>query len=127
MRKLEEAGLLKGKMLDFGCGKGIDADTYGMDKYDLHYNRVTLVDGIYDTITCNYVLNVIESNKERLAIQLAFDCLLKKGGIAYITVRRDIKTEGYTKRGTYQENIVLDLPILWETAGCCTYIQRSEK
>jgi len=88
-------------MLDFGCGRGLDATTYGLDKYDP---------------------NVIPTKKERTAVIEDIRNLLTKGGIAYITVRRDIKTQGYTKRGTFQENITLNLAKLWENSSYCTYV-----
>jgi 2-polyprenyl-3-methyl-5-hydroxy-6-metoxy-1,4-benzoquinol methylase len=125
MRRLFKAHRLNGKaMLDYGCGRGIDADTYGLDKFDPHYYNDTNAwkVGKYDVITCNYVLNVIDSQAERDAVLANIKILLKKGGIAYITVRRDIKSEGYTSRGTYQENIQLNLPILWENSTYCTYM-----
>ena len=124
MRRLHKANRLQGRnMLDYGCGRGYDADTYGMDKHDPHYyDRGDLCIGDYDVITCNYVLNVIDCPKARQAVLDDIRVLLMKGGIAYITVRRDIKTEGYTKRNTYQENITLNLPILWENKQYCTYI-----
>jgi len=110
-------------MLDFGCGRGLDATTYGLDKYDPHYfpEKDWKVEA-YDVITCNYVLNVIPTKKERTAVIEDIRNLLTKGGIAYITVRRDIKTQGYTKRGTFQENITLNLAKLWENSSYCTYV-----
>ena len=125
MRRLDKAKRLEGlRMLDYGCGRGFDADHYSMDKYDPYYYRDDSIFkvGEYDVVTCNYVLNVIESPYERSKTIDNLRILLKKGGQAYITVRRDIKTEGYTKRGTYQENITLNLPILWENSQFCTYV-----
>ena len=125
MKRLAKANRLEGlKMLDYGCGRGFDADYYNMDKYDPYHHRNDEIFkiGQYDVITCNYVLNVIESAYEREKTIDNLRLLLKKGGLAYITVRRDIKTEGYTKKGTYQENIQLNLPILWENSQFCTYI-----
>ena len=124
MRRLEKANRLHGRnMLDYGCGRGYDADHYGMDKHDpYYYDRGDLCSEDYDVITCNYVLNVIESETARQIVINDIKDLLMSGGIAYITVRRDIKTEGYTKRNTYQTNIHLNLPILWENKQYCTYI-----
>ena len=45
-------------MLDFGCGRGTDAATYGMDAYDPYW-RPEKPTGPYDTIVCIYVLNVV--------------------------------------------------------------------
>jgi len=117
MRWLDKQGMLKGdKMLDYGCGKGFDADHYKMDKYDpyhCHENtnlRSTCVKHFYDVITCNYVLNTVdEDNTKRIITDIL--SLLKENGNAYITVRRDIKNEGYTSRGTLQRNVLLDSAI----------------
>jgi 2-polyprenyl-3-methyl-5-hydroxy-6-metoxy-1,4-benzoquinol methylase len=125
MRRLHKNDRLHGSnMLDYGCGRGKDAEAFNMTKYDPHYfNDVSVMQlGQYDIITCNYVLNVIESPIERQRVLDDIRLMLRKGGLAYITVRRDIKTEGYTKRGTYQENITLNLPILWENSSYCTYV-----
>jgi len=124
MRRLNKAGRLGAKrMLDFGCGRGLDATTYGLDKYDPHYYpEKDWKVAKYDVITCNYVLNVIPTKEERTAVIEDIRNLLTKGGIAYITVRRDIKTQGYTKRGTFQENITLNLAKLWENSSYCTYV-----
>lgn len=127
MRRLNKALRLSGSnMLDYGSGKGFDAKHYGMAAYDPYHNpdENLMKVGIYDVITCNYVLNVIPTPAARQAVLDNIRILLKKGGIAYVTIRRDVKTEGYTKRGTYQENVRLDLPVLWENSNYCTYLLR---
>lgn len=117
MRQLDAKGLLTGRMLDYGCGKGMDAETYGMDKYDPHYSP-ELVYGPYDTITCNYVLNVIADAQERTLVLENIRDLLADGGRAYITVRDDKGAlKGTTSRGTWQGKIDLDLPIVQRKAG----------
>ena len=82
MRMLNEMGLLVGRMLDYGCGRGFDADHFGMDSFDPYYKNVSLV-GKYDTITCNYVLNVIEGDLVEILSRLR--SLLVDGGTCYIT------------------------------------------
>ena len=124
MKNLEKYDLLKGKLLDFGCGRGFDANHYDMDRYDPHY-APEKPKGKYDTITCNYVLNVVEEDH----LQGIVDSILKhlkKKGTAYLSVRRDIKNEGYTSKGTYQRNVKLELPILRENGAYCTYILTKE-
>ena len=125
MRHLHKLELMEGKLLDYGSGKGKDADHYSMDRYDPHYAPQE-PNGKYNTITCNYVLNVIESKSEREEVLNKIRNLLDVGGLAYITVRRDIVKslgkEGETSRGTYQKNITLNLPVLKETSTYCTYI-----
>lgn len=114
MKWLDAHGLLKGKMLDYGCGKGYDADTFGMEKYDPFWFKCDdFCAGEFDTITCNYVLNVIPDSKEReVLIENALHWL-KDTGNFYIAVRAD-KTalKGYTKKGTWQGYIVLPYPLI---------------
>ena len=116
MRYLAGKALIQGEALDYGCGKGFDADACGMKKYDPYFAPECPVDQ-FDTITCNYVFNVIDSPFEREILLERLQELLKPGGKAYITVRRDIKNEGYTKRNTYQENIVLNLKTVHKTSS----------
>jgi 2-polyprenyl-3-methyl-5-hydroxy-6-metoxy-1,4-benzoquinol methylase len=112
MRILFEQNRLTGKMLDFGCGKGKDADFFKMAKYDPFYFPETL-ENSYDTITCQYVLNVLPIEQEK-EVLLRIKYLLKEKGMAYITVRRDLTKEGLTRKKTYQRNVFLDLPIFYE-------------
>jgi 2-polyprenyl-3-methyl-5-hydroxy-6-metoxy-1,4-benzoquinol methylase len=109
IRWLSQQGLLKGKKLDFGCGKGLDADMYGMEKYDPFWFKCDdFAPSEFDTITCIYVLNVIEDFKERQAAVELMQHWLKPDGNLYIAVRADInRLKGYTKRGTWQGYIVL--------------------
>ena len=112
MKHLVKKELLVGSVLDYGCGKGQCAIELELDKYDPHFwpNEPRQK---YDTVTCNYVLNVM-NEAEQSEVLGSILSLLNPNGKAYITVRRDIKTEGYTKRHTYQRNVTLDLPILTE-------------
>lgn len=105
MRFLEKLGALGGKMLDYGSGRGKDADYYGMDKYDPYF-APTEPQGQYDIITSNFVLNVL-SKKEADAVIEKVRGLLKPGGVAYFSVRRDIKKDGMTSKGTYQRTVML--------------------
>jgi len=124
MRNLHKLGLLVGSKLDYGCGKGFDAKHFQMDKYDPHYHPQKPADK-YKTITCNYVFNVIEEGQESDLIDSIKELLLEEG-TAYLTVRRDIKKEGFTSKKTYQRNVLLQLPILKETSSYCTYILAKE-
>jgi len=110
MRWLEKVGYLYDDgsqselMLDYGCGKGFDADYFGMAKYDPHFfpDVMALELGAYDIVTCNYVLNVVSYEEEH---DLVFRVLsyLTDDGVAYFSVRRDIPRGAHTnKRGTYQ-------------------------
>ncbi len=141
MQYLNKCGYLIGKhQLDFGCGKGDDAIELGMDHYDLNHTNGRVLDyagdsyglmegmaNTYSVITCNYVLNVIECPIERAKVLSDIRALLRPNGIAFISVRRDIVNEGHTSRGTYQKNIVLDLPVLHEVKNqYCIYAMDKE-
>lgn len=120
---LNEKGFLKGDKLDFGCGHGKDAETFNMEKYDLVHHPI-FPKKKYDTITAQYVLNVETKNKEKEILK-EIQSLLKKNGQAFITVRRDLKQEGLTTKGTYQRNVILDLPVVYEKKGSfCIYLMK---
>ncbi len=104
MAYLLETGKLQGECLDYGCGKGFDCDSLGMDGYDLNH-RPHLPTAQYDTIICNYVLNVIETHDARWGVVRHILKLLKPGGTAYISVRNDSFKEGYTSTGSWQGKV----------------------
>lgn len=106
-RWLEHNGFIEGRTLDFGCGKGTDADYLYCERYDPYYFS-ELPSGQFNTILCTYVLNVLLPEQRTYAINHLLG-LLAPGGTAYITVRRDIRNNGWTKAGTYQEMVELDL------------------
>jgi len=123
-RYLKEKGLLVGKLLDYGCGKGKDADILGATKYDPYF--FPSVEGIYsngeiikfDTVYCNFVFNVVEDEMERLRVCSHLCNHLKSEGTCYITVRRDKKKlKGKTSKGTWQGYIEFDLPVVYEKKG----------
>ncbi|MFN2261272.1 MAG: HIT family protein, partial [Psychroflexus sp.] len=65
----------------------------------------------YDTILCHYVLNVLQ-NQDQAKVLYQVSRLLKFGGKAYFSVRRDIKKPGFRthfihKVKTYQTNVIL--------------------
>jgi len=106
--------------LDYGCGRGDDATYLGCDKFDPHYFP-DVPTKKYDTITCTYVLNVIRYKKDRNEVLKDIKSLLNEGGVAYITVRRDIKREGKTAIGTFQYLVDLELPLLVNNGKCAIY------
>ena len=108
-------------MMDYGCGRGYDASHFRMDSYDPHYQPVMPI-GTFDTITCNYVLNVIESISERESIIQDVRDRLSEGGRAYFTVRTDKRSlNGCTTTGSWQGLIVLDMPIVSRGSSYVTY------
>lgn len=148
MAELAERGLLVGKVLDFGCGRGDDARhlneekswwdtvcsvnpayqykrparvtvdglTGRVDAYDVHHAKDGIKRVQYDTITCHYVLNVVDEH-ERHSILNQIRMLLKPGAIAYIAVRRDIKADYVTGKGTQQYFVTLPAEVLVERRG----------
>lgn len=127
MCHLNEHSLLKKRALDFGCGRGQDADRLGIDKYDPHWHNEPL-SGLYETITCNFVLNVIPGDLERRAVLSKIKTYLAPGGIAYISVRNDkAALKGWTKRGTWQGFIELDLPVVKRSSSFVMYELKSGK
>ena len=122
MKRLHTDGHLIQDHLDFGCGRGQDADRLGADKYDPHFYP-NYPDRQYETVTCNFVLNVIENEDERLGVLLKIRGLLKSGGRAFVTVRNDKKAlNGWTSKGTWQGLIELDLPVVYRNSGYVTYL-----
>lgn len=128
MKVLHEKGLLIGRMLDYGCGKGRDAIELDMNGYDPYY-QPTMPYGYFDTITCNYMLNVIESDVQRLLIVQDILYRLNKDGKAYITVRTDKKALiGRTSKGTWQGLIMMNLPVVARGSGFAIYeLRQSEQ
>lgn len=118
--------LIEGKVLDYGCGKGRDVvdlqeigfDITGYDPFHIPWNKP--VKSKYDTILCTYVLNVVD-RQTRATIIRNIQRLLRPEGKAYITVRRDIKKEGLTKRNTYQFNVELPFKKIEENSNYCIY------
>ncbi|MBW4609724.1 MAG: HIT domain-containing protein [Hassallia sp. WJT32-NPBG1] len=107
---LLEKNLLRGKILDFGCGFGNDVKLLQQKGFDITgydpYYFPELPQEKFDTIICFYVLNVLFP-EEQANVLMEVSHLLKPGGKAYYAVRRDIKKEGFRehyihKKPTYQ-------------------------
>lgn len=121
--------LLKGDVLDFGCGFGNDVQLLrnkgiNIDGYDKHYfpNYPTKK---YDTIICFYVLNVLLPEEQALVL-MELSQLIKPTGKVYIAVRRDLKYEGFRthkihQKKTYQCNVILASKSFFKNDFCEIY------
>lgn len=128
-RWLKQNNLLKDEILDFGCGFGFDTDQlqkegFNIAGYDNFYRPEYPVKR-FDTIICNYVLNVLEP-EEQAEVLMSVSELLKPAGTAYFTVRRDLKSEGFRmhfvhKQATYQCNVVLPYKSIYINDSCEIY------
>ena len=65
---LKKNNLLQGEILDFGCGFGFDTDQLQKEGFDIigydNYYRPEYPTKRFDTIICNYVLNVLEPEEQ---------------------------------------------------------------
>ena len=109
----------EGRILDYGSGRGTDADYFKWDRYDPYYQCV-MPQGLFDTITCTYVLNVLEHD-DRVTVLQGIASKLKDNGRAFITVRRDIKFQGWSTKNTYQVIVKLPFNIIKENKQYCIY------
>jgi diadenosine tetraphosphate (Ap4A) HIT family hydrolase len=126
---LIEQNKLHGKILDFGCGMGKDVDLLknrGLDitGYDPYYFKDAPKDK-YDTIICNYVLNIL-LQEEQVSVLMSISELIKTEGRAYFAVRRDIKRNRFIynpkhKVKTYQCNVILPFKSIFKTDNCEIY------
>jgi diadenosine tetraphosphate (Ap4A) HIT family hydrolase len=128
-RKLYNMGVIKGDVLDFGSGCGKDVEFLN-DKglnctaYDPHH-APNYPDKKFDTIICQYVLNVLLP-EEQAEVLMSVSELLKLTGKAFFTVRRDLKREGYRthyvhKVPTYQCNVKLPYKSFFKNDFCEIY------
>lgn len=99
--------LLIGRILDYGCGFGFDADHFGWDKYDPYYFQ-NKPDGLFDTIISNHVANIL-TRDSREKMLTAIQDLLTPTGNAYVSVSRKIPKRGKLAiRKRIQNYVVLD-------------------
>ncbi len=128
-RWLFKNGMIQGRILDYGCGFGTDVkflqkEGVDIDGYD-NYHANTYPEGKFDIIICNYVLNVLLMD-EQTEVLMHVSELLKPGGKAFFTVRRDLKFEGFRthkihRKPTYQCNVKLPFKSILRTEHCEIY------
>jgi hypothetical protein len=107
-------------MLDYGCGYGTDADIIKMDKYDPNFYP-GYPTGLYDTITCFYVLNILKRHQAQTVLE-KIKALLLDEGKAYITVSNLKKSEDTSYGVTYRP-IILKSPVFVYQPGYFTMYQ----
>ncbi len=90
MRILAERKLLVQPILDFGCGRGKDADVFGLEKFDPVFFPTLTANFLFRTVTCIYVLNILPPEKQREVLR-SVNSHLDPGGSAFFAVRRDIQ------------------------------------
>ena len=113
---LLDGNLIRGRVLDYGCGLGFDADRQGWEAYDPYY-RPGQPTGAYDTIIVNHVANIL-TRASRAKLLQAVDTLLAVGGAAYISVARNIPVSGKPgPRRRVQNYVVLTLPSVFADRG----------
>ena len=109
---LVERGYVNGRVLDFGCGFGFDADHFGWDAFDPYYRQTTL-EGEYDTIVCNHVLNMLTRTSREQTTRKIRD-LLAPDGAAFLIVPRNIPVIGkIALRKRIQNYVILTLPSIY--------------
>tara|TARA_B100001093_G_C26854035_1_gene1026552 strand:- start:4068 stop:4550 length:483 start_codon:yes stop_codon:yes gene_type:complete len=123
LNKLE---VLKGDILDFGCGYGFDADYCKWNKYDPYYFD-NFPKKKFDTIVCINVLNVVSSKIRKEIINNIKD-LLKDDGCAYLIAPRNVpikgKYSGFQRRP--QNYVVLSLKSIFKDSSFEIYLLDKE-
>ena len=109
---LVREGHVMGRVLDFGCGFGFDADHYGWEAVDPYYRQQDL-QGPFDTIICNHVVNMLtRASRKRTIHQI--QGLLATEGVAFLIVPRNIPVTGKVAlRKRIQNFVVLTLPSVY--------------
>ena len=125
MHVWEKYGPLDGfSVLDYGCGRGADVEwlrSQGVEVhgYDPHYAPEKPL-GEFSVALCTYVLNVLDPEVAGMVIAKVMRHV-KRGGVAFFTVRRDIKKEGFTSKGTQRWNVELPFKVEKKTNKYCIY------
>ncbi len=96
-------GHIKGTVLDYGCGRGADSrylteSGFDVTSYDPYWNPIE-VNGTFETVICNYVLNVVEPEE---MTQVLANLTKFSSGTVFVAVRRDLPREGAKGKGCTQ-------------------------
>lgn len=92
-KTLHRKKLIRGKVLDYGSGRGEDAkwlraQGFKVTAYDPYHGPKKKPAGAYDTILVTYVLNVLPAKLQTELVRSVCK-LLAPGGRAYLTARTD--------------------------------------
>lgn len=99
-------GAIKGRVLDFGCGKGKDIEElerlgYKVKGYDPNF-RPKKVTGRFQTVLMTYVVNVLQVKERDAAIQKAWG-YVKKGGRLVVTARSEREILAIAEKGNWKK------------------------
>lgn len=93
---LKKSDLLVGKVLDYGCGR----EEHQYNKFDPYYQpEYELLKTKYDTIICNYVLNVIPLEHNRFELIRTVESMLTDEGYAYFSIYGKDSVDTHTNKG----------------------------
>ena len=96
MRWYRQAGLLKGEVLDYGCG----LDPHDFARFDPeHFPNYDLLGQAWDVVTCNFVLNVLPLEHNRHELLLALAGLIAQDGIGLVAVWQKAREDTATEAG----------------------------
>jgi SAM-dependent methyltransferase len=101
------------RVLDYGCGygkdveelRGLGADAMGFDPVHCPEGGKHAM-GTFDVVFCTHVLDTLPTAAERMFVVQGILTALRPGGVAYVTVRRDVPLAGWTNAGIYQDGSV---------------------
>jgi diadenosine tetraphosphate (Ap4A) HIT family hydrolase len=126
---LLEKGVLKGRVLDFGCGLGKDVELLKQKGFDITgydpFYFPELPTGKFDTIICFYVLNILLPI-EQATVLMDVSHFLKETGTAFFSVRRDIAKDGFRthfihQKPVYQCNVKLSYQSIFQNQNVEIY------
>jgi len=122
-RFILQQGLANGRILDWGCGQGYDADHIAnVTGYDPHYRPADPGRG-FDTGVCIYVLNVIPDEADRVKCVNNLLARLVPGASAYVAVRSmSRKLLGWKAGGGLQGLVHLPAPVINRTTEYTMYV-----
>ena len=132
VRWLLSQELIRGRVLDYGCGKckpindsvmGSNPLIKSITSYDPHYEPNALQECgwmMFDVVLCTYVLCTLPQEDE-LKVLRAMQSFISRCGVAYITVRNDEPKSGYgmSSKGTFQRRVIM--PYLYQVRETTQY------